>query len=70
MNLNFIGVYFVSDEVKNQEEVHELLERKAEELRTKAQEEFDDYVKSLDLSWEMGIVFDPKTLEEQGNDNH
>ena len=70
MNLNFIGVYFVSDEVENQEEVHELLERKAEELRTKAQEEFDDYVKSLGLSWEMGIVFDPKTLEEQGNDNH
>lgn len=70
MNLNFIGVYFVSDEVENQEEVHELLERKAEELRTKAQEEFDDYVKSLGLSWEMGIVFDPKTLEEQSNDNH
>lgn len=26
--------------------------------------------KSLGLSWEIGIVFDPKTLEEQCNDNH
>lgn len=70
MGLNFIGVYFVSDEVKDKEKIQDLLEEKAENLRSAAQDEFDDYVKSLGLSWEMGIVFDPKTLEEQGNDNH
>lgn len=54
----FIGVYFVSDKVKNHEQVETLLENKAENLRAEAQAKFDDYVKSLGLRWEMGVIME------------
>lgn len=60
MGFEFVGVYFVSDEVKNHEQVQKALEEKAEQLRDEAQQKFDDYVKSIGLRWEMGVIMEDK----------
>ena len=56
----FMGVFFVSDDVKNYKQVEEDLETKAENLRCEAQEKFYDYVKSLGLRCEMGVIMEDK----------
>lgn len=58
MGFEFLGVYFVDDDIKNREEVQSILESKAEDLRAEAQAKFDDYVKSLGLRWEMGVIME------------
>ena len=56
MEYNWLGVAFVSEDVPDHKKIQELIDDKAEELRTKAQEELDAFLDDMGLEQVMGII--------------
>lgn len=64
MDFNWLGVAFVADDVPNKNKIELMIADKADELREKAQEEFDAFLDGLGLEQAMGVIV-PKTSRGQ-----
>ena len=61
MDYNWLGIAFVSERLPI--EIEEMVNRKMEELREKAAEEFDKFLDQNNLEQVMGVIVKKKSMK-------
>lgn len=56
MDYNWLGVAFVDEDLPNHKKIEEMIDKKADELREKAQEEFHKFLDEQGLEQVMGVI--------------
>ena len=63
MEFNWLGYAFVSEDIPNYEHIEQVLDGVADELRSKAQKEFDEILDQMGLEQVMGVIVKKGTVK-------
>lgn len=63
MDYNWLGVAFVDEDLPNYKKIEELINKKTEQLRDKAMQEFDKFLDELGLEQVMGVIVEKGSVK-------